>query len=87
VAQFDKPALTVSQQVDLLKRRGLIIEDRREAERALYNISYYRLRGYTWPFQDNSGTDHLFLYDVTFSDIMSRYEFDRNLRTLVFDAL
>ncbi len=87
MARFDKPPLSVDQQIALLEKRGLRILDRQEAERFLSNISYYRLRGYTWPFQDNTGVDHPFLKDVSLSDIKYRYEFDQKLRSLLFDAL
>ena len=56
----------------------------------LQNISYYRLRAFTYPFQDNSNpaTDHKFLRDdIDFMDIVDLYVFDRRLRNLIFNEL
>lgn len=41
--KFDKPALKVDKQIELLKSRGLIINDIDFAKNILSNITYYRL--------------------------------------------
>ena len=56
----------------------------------LSNISYYRLRAYNYPFQDNENpeADHKFLRDdIGFKDIIDIYCFDRRLRLLMFNAI
>ena len=53
----------------------------------LSNISYYRLRAYTYPFQDNTQPNHPFIVPVTFEQIIELYVFDRKLRSMVFDAM
>lgn len=53
----------------------------------LSNISYYRLRAYTYPFQDNSKDSQPFNIDVSFEQIIDLYVFDRKLRLLIFDAI
>ena len=84
--RYDKPAVGIEAQIALLKGRGLRITD--EAKAAHFsNISYYRLRAYTYPFQDNSDPTHPFVQNIEFSDVISLYVFDRKLRILVFDAL
>src|SRR3712207_7597427 len=52
------------------KLRGLVFDDQSEATAYLFNISYYRLRAYTYPFQDNGeNTDHNFTRkDIHFKD-------------------
>ena len=50
---YTKRPLTLQQQIAKLKSRGLLIDDEQLAEQYLTNISYYRLRAYTYPFQDN----------------------------------
>lgn len=88
--QYTKKPLTVDEQIDRLEQRGLNFSDRKLAKNYLQNISYYRLRAYTFPFQDNKDpyADHEFLRDdIDFSDIIDLYVFDRRLRNLVFNEL
>jgi len=84
---FNKPPISIAQQINLLKQRGLIFNDEIRAAHYLSNISYYRLRAYTYPFQDNKITQHPFIKPVTFEEILELYVFDRKLRMLVFDGL
>lgn len=51
--EYTKKPLSLNEQVEKLAGRGLIIDDEGLAERYLSNISYYRLRAYTFPFQEN----------------------------------
>ncbi len=87
---YTKRPLTLHQQVEKLRSRGLLIDDEQLTERYLSNISYYRLRAYTYPFQDNTNpkADHKFKKDdIHFSDIVDLYCFDRRLRSLMFNAI
>ncbi len=84
---YNKPAVSLSDQVAKLQSRGLKFVNEPEAERYLSNISYYRLRAYTYPFQDNSNPDHPFFISVTFEQIIGLYLFDRKLSQLLFNAL
>lgn len=83
------PPLTIQEQIDKLKSRGLLIDDEQLAKCYLSNISFYRLRTYTSPFEDNNPTaDHKFKKsDIRFSDIIDLYCFDRRLRSLMFNAI
>jgi abortive infection bacteriophage resistance protein len=88
--EYNKKPLSIEQQISKLKQRGLVINDETIATNYLSNISYYRLRAYTLPFQDNDNpvNDHQFLRnDITFEDIIDLYCFDRRLRVLIFNAL
>ena len=88
--KYTKTPLTTAQQVDLLRQRGLIIDDPGRAEYYLNRISYYRLSGYALPFEKpaNPGQrSHEFKPDTTFETILDLYVFDRKLRTLVMDAM
>ena len=80
--------MTLDQQVRKLKERGLVFDDESLAKAYLFNISYYRLRAYTYSFQDNSeGSDHCFLRsNLLFKDFIDLY-FDRRLRSLIFNAI
>ena len=87
---YEKSPISIEEQVQKLKSKGLVINDEELAARYLSNISYYRLRAYTYPFQDNSDPEkhHEFLRkDINFKDIIDLYCFDRRLRFLVFNAL
>ena len=87
--KYNKEPISTREQVHRLEKRGLLIRDKALAEQYLHNISYYRLRAYTYPFQDNeAGHEHLFLRnDVSFEDIINLYCFDRRLRSLLFNAI
>lgn len=87
---YVKKPLSIKTQVARLEKRGLIIDDENLAGDYLSNISYYRLRAYTYPFQNNIDfeADHCFLReDIHFKDIIDLYCFDRRLRSLIFNAI
>jgi len=84
---YSKPSLSISQQIARLKQRGLLFNNEQNATHYLSNISYYRLRAYTYPFQDNSNPDHTFIKKVSFENIIDLYVFDRRLRLLVLNAI
>ncbi|HTN37700.1 MAG TPA: Abi family protein [Arachidicoccus sp.] len=84
---FNKLAVSIPDQVAKLKERGLQINDEQKAESYLSNISYYRLRAYTYPFQDNTDPNHPFNSQISFEEIISLYVFDRQFKLLVLNAL
>lgn len=85
---FQKPALDIAAQLDLLRQRGLGIPDQGRAEHYLRFIGYYRLSGYWFPFQRRDGTQHQssFHPGADFEIVLDRYVFDRRLRVLLMDA-
>ncbi len=83
---FNKNALTIQQQIEQLKGRGLIITDEDEADHYLSHISYYRLAGYWWPMQADK-EKHIFKANSRFADVIALYSFDRELRLLLFDVI
>lgn len=85
--KYNKPFVSIPDQVARLKARGLIINNEAAAQSYLKNISFYRLRAYTYPFQDNSNPAHLFIPQVSFEQIIELYVFDRKLRLLLFDVI
>ena len=88
--KYSKPALTYDQQINLLKSRGLNIENPTRAKRHLSNVSYYRISAYMLPYKvmlaDGTVTDK-FIEGTSWDDIYNLYKFDRKLRLLVFDAI
>lgn len=85
--KYTKLPITIEEQVDKLKARGLKFDSEDKARNYLSNISYYRLRAYTYPFQDNVQENQPFNIEVTFEQIIELYVFDRKLRLLIFDAI
>lgn len=85
--KYDKPAINISDQIEKLKSRGLLFDNEKKASHYLSNISYYRLRAYTFPFQDNTDPNHPFIKKISFEKIIQLYVFDRQLRILLFNAL
>ncbi len=85
--KYVKLPISINEQIQKLKQRGLIFSDNDKADNYLSNISYYRLRAYTYPFQDNNNPAHPFIKKVSFEEIIKLYVFDRQLRLLIFNAI
>lgn len=88
--KFSKLALSVPQQLDFLSKQGLIIEDPESAKEVLGVVSYYRLSGYSLPFKrphTHNKESRQFQNDISFDKIWQLYQFDRELRLLVSDAV
>jgi abortive infection bacteriophage resistance protein len=83
---FEKKATSISEQIEILKKRGLLILDEKNAYHQLSNISYYRLGEYWYVMQDDK-INHTFKPNSKFEDIMALYDFDRELRILLFDVI
>lgn len=81
---FNKPALTIPEQIAILKNRNLIIEDEHKAAHHLKYIGYYRLSGYLYPFRR---PDDSFMPGTSFEQVFDHYVFDRKLRLMTFDAI
>jgi abortive infection bacteriophage resistance protein len=79
-----KPATTVEQQIAILKSRGLIIDDEAECADFLRRANYYRLTAYLLPFQTSKDN---YLPGTTFEKVCNVYEFDQQLRSLIFSAI
>lgn len=87
---FQKPPLSIDQQLDLLSSRGLIINDRQTAQHYLKFVSYYRFCGYGIGFENvasKSDSQKHYIAGTTFDHILDRYLFDRKLRLLTIDAI
>lgn len=84
---FSKPALRRDELARVLIRRGLSGISESELSQKLQYINYYRLRGYTYPYQDNSHEESLFIDGISWETIWSDYVFDSELRILLFDGI
>lgn len=64
----------------------MLFRDENQATQHLKNISYYRLKGYWWDMQSDV-TFHTLKPNTYFEDVIARYNFDRELRLILFDAI
>jgi abortive infection bacteriophage resistance protein len=87
MTSFTKPAVTVDQQLEILKHRGLSVRQPERAKRFLEVVSFFRLSIYMRPFQIPGNDGHLFKANTEFKQIIALYGFDRELRLLVIDAI
>ena len=83
---YTKQPYTCDQLIELLKNRGLLIEDEVRAKKYLQNVGYFRLTGYMYHLQTSDGL-HLFRQGTTFNDIILHYQFDKKLRILFLEYL
>ena len=74
-----KPFLSYETQLDLLKDRGLEIEDYDKALSVLKSINYYRFSGYSLTLRK----DDAFYPGITFDNIYELYLFDEQFRSLI----
>lgn len=87
-----KPFKTLNQQLNILRGRGLN-DAHKKAKRSLEQIGYYSLiNGYKWMFlaRDSNGDPihpELYKKDATFEEIKSLYDFDFELRAILYRAL
>lgn len=81
---YSKVPLTFQDQLTLLKKRDLVIDDEPKTINFLSEISYYRLSAYFLPYQKIKDT---FNQATSFKQIIDTYSFDRELRLLVFDCI
>lgn len=83
--------LTVAEQIQLLKSRGMAIASDRDAENTLTRLGYYRMSGYFYPLRKTqprgtAGRQDTFQDGTSLDLVANLYEFDRKLRLLVLDA-
>ncbi|WP_298262388.1 Abi family protein [uncultured Lutibacter sp.] len=83
---FNKKSTTIQEQIAQLQKRGLQIPNVPLAEKYLANISYYRLGEYWYVMQEDK-EKHTFKPNSRFSDVIALYNFDAELRLLLFDVI
>lgn len=84
-AGMTKPSTTYFQQMSLYRNRGCVIEDENLCETALQYIGYYRLSAYFLPFKNDN--DDNYKSGTSFTTVYRLYEFDRELRSVLFNAI
>jgi abortive infection bacteriophage resistance protein len=88
-----KPWLSIQDQIDRLRHRGMHIADEQAAAQWLSAVGYYRLSGYWYPFREIDSTGgpgrrrSTFVSGTTFMEVVGLCEFDRHLKTLIQSGL
>ena len=85
-ALYSKKPLSISDQISLLEKRGVHVEDIDFAKQVLETVSYYRFSAYLYPFRANDGTDN-YVAGTSFEQCWQYYRFDRKLRFCIIDAI
>lgn len=83
---YNKQAVSITDQIALLRERGLTIDDEAAAIHHLGTISYYRLAGYLLPFQSDKQL-HIYKPGSRFETALELYRFDQKLRVMAFDII
>ena len=86
VMLVEKEFKTIDQQIDILRKKGLIIDDNDMAYNILLKENYFFLNGYRHIFM-NSPTDRTFISGSTFSELYALFKFDRYSRNIFFKNL
>jgi len=79
----NKDFKTIDEQLDILKSRGLTIDDEDQAKTFLLHNNYYRVSGYSLTLRNH---DHFFR-SATFQNIIDIYNFDHELRHMLLKYL
>lgn len=89
---YNKPFLSVDQQLSLLDSRGMDLGNRDAASDALRAVGYYRLSGYWRQFRKQATPPATkrpsdFVDGTTLHDVLSIYRFDERLRAEMLRAV
>lgn len=83
---MDKKFKTIEEQLEILKSKGLIIEDEQETKEILLRENYFFINGYRILLM-NSYSDKTFVVGATFRELYSIFLFDRYFRNILFKNL
>ena len=84
--EYTKQPITVEEQIEILKQRGLIIDDEAEAVDVLERVSYFRLACY-WRPMELDNVLHVFKPGSHFSNVLTLYRFDSELKAFLFSSI
>lgn len=84
--RYDSPPTSLDDQLNILRQRGLEISNSEQAKSFLSQVSYYRFSGYALYYEifTNDNRTHQYKHGSTFDKVVYLYEFDSELRTLLF---
>ena len=77
---------TLDEQIEILKNRGLVINDIDKTKELLLRENYFFINGYRHIFMKNH-KDSLFISGTTFEELYAVFQFDRSFRNVLFKNL
>lgn len=83
---YNKQPISIADQISTLKNRGLMFDNDQAAIESLKIISYFRLANY-WKPMESDKLNHIFKPNSKFENVLSLYNFDKELRTIIFSAI
>ena len=83
---MEKLFKSLDEQIDILKSKGLIIEDETTAKEVLLRENYFFINGYRVLLM-NSYSDKTFVVGATFRELYGIFLFDRSFRNILFKNL
>lgn len=83
---YTKQPISIAEQLTILKSRGLLFDDEHAAIKYLKIISYFRFANY-WKPMERDKLNHLFKPNSKFENVVTLYNFDKELRSLIFSAI
>lgn len=86
MATYTKQTISIADQITILKNRGLLFDDENTAIEYLKIISYFRLANY-WKPMENDKVNHVFKPNSKFENVLTLYNFDKELRNLIFSGI
>ena len=79
-------ATSLEAQIELLVKRGMVVEDKDYAKHKLEDLGYYHL-GFYWHAFEEANLEHQFKANTKFVDVVGLYEFEFNLKQLLLKYL
>lgn len=77
---------TLGEQIEILKNRGLVINDVEKTEELLLRENYFFINGYRHIFMKGNKQEE-FIKGTTFEELYAVFQFDRSFRNLLFKNL
>lgn len=81
---INKEPKTYAEQIEILKSRGLVISDEKNALSTLSSINYYSISGYLHNFKDKDGT---YSGNLSFEKVIKIMQCDRRMKSIIKYAL
>lgn len=74
---------SLDEQIEIMRGKGLIINDEEKAKEILFKENYFFISGYRWLFMDGY-KDRRFIKGTTFEELYATFTFDRKIRNIMF---
>ncbi len=84
---IEKQFKNLTEQIEILKSKGLIVEDVDFAKKTLLRENYFFLSGYRYLLLDESNGGKTYKKGATFEELYSIFLFDRSIRNKLFKYL